>query len=179
MISWVSNKLELSASKISGRGYVAKDFIKKGEILIVQGGQILHVSNLERPHWQGLIHIGFQVESEFYILSVTEGGAPIREGLFSMNHSCEPNAGFSGQITLVSMRDISAGEEITYDYAMTDRLIAAEKVWSNLDCLCRSRLCRKVVTPMDWQRADLQVRYRGYFSTHVERAIHACHLAAV
>ena len=37
-----------------------------------------------------------------------------------MNHSCEPNAGLSGQVVLVAMRDIRDGEEILYDYAMSD-----------------------------------------------------------
>ncbi len=35
-----------------------------------------------------------------------------------INHSCNPNAGFKGQIFMVAMRKIKRGEEITYDYAM-------------------------------------------------------------
>jgi len=34
-----------------------------------------------------------------------------------INHCCEPNAGWRGQIFLVAMRDIPAGEEIHFDYA--------------------------------------------------------------
>ncbi|HTQ89004.1 MAG TPA: SET domain-containing protein [Streptosporangiaceae bacterium] len=32
-----------------------------------------------------------------------------------INHSCEPNVGFAGNIVLVAMRDISPGEELTTD----------------------------------------------------------------
>jgi hypothetical protein len=32
-----------------------------------------------------------------------------------INHSCEPSVGFAGNIVLVAMRDISAGEELTTD----------------------------------------------------------------
>ena len=37
-----------------------------------------------------------------------------------INHSCEPNVGFAGDIVLVAMRDISPGEELTTDYALFD-----------------------------------------------------------
>ena len=37
-----------------------------------------------------------------------------------INHSCEPNVGFAGNIVLVAMRDISTGEELTTDYALFD-----------------------------------------------------------
>jgi len=37
-----------------------------------------------------------------------------------INHSCEPNVGFAGNVVLVAMRDIEAGEELTTDYAMFD-----------------------------------------------------------
>lgn len=32
--------------------------------------------------------------------------------------ACEPNVGLGGNVLLVSMRDILAGEELTLDYAM-------------------------------------------------------------
>ncbi len=38
--------------------------------------------------------------------------------MMRVNHSCQPNVGMGGNILLVSMRDIAAGEELTIDYAL-------------------------------------------------------------
>jgi len=37
-----------------------------------------------------------------------------------VNHSCDPNCGLVGAVLVVAMRDIEPGEEITFDYAMSD-----------------------------------------------------------
>ncbi|MEY8013773.1 SET domain-containing protein-lysine N-methyltransferase [Mycobacterium servetii] len=37
-----------------------------------------------------------------------------------INHSCEPNVGFAGNIVLVAMREVTAGEQLTTDYALFD-----------------------------------------------------------
>ena len=37
-----------------------------------------------------------------------------------VNHSCDPNCGIVGSVLLVTMRDVDAGEELCFDYAMTD-----------------------------------------------------------
>ena len=38
--------------------------------------------------------------------------------MMRVNHSCEPNVGMGGNVLLVSMRDIAAGEELTIDHAL-------------------------------------------------------------
>jgi hypothetical protein len=82
-----------------------------------------------------------------------------------VNHSCQPNVGFAGNVVLVAMRDIEPGEELTTDYALFD------DYEGSLDCACRRPTCRGRVDGRDWQRADLQERYRGYFSWYLERRI--------
>jgi uncharacterized protein len=83
-----------------------------------------------------------------------------------INHSCDPNVGFSGQISLVAMRDIAPGEEICFDYAMSDGSPIDE-----FDCVCGNPHCRGRVTGEDWRLAKLQERYRGYFSSYLARRI--------
>jgi hypothetical protein len=63
------------------------------------------------------------------------------------------------------MRDIRAGEELTHDWAMTD-----DDDYS-VECNCGAANCRKILTGKDWQRADLQKRYAGYFSAYLARKI--------
>src|SRR4051794_18963702 len=70
-----------------------------------------------------------------------------------LNHSCEPNVGFGGNIVLVAMRDIAAGEELTTDYALFDDYDG------EMTCSCRTARCRGVIGGRDWRLPELQRRY--------------------
>ncbi|MBA3273895.1 MAG: hypothetical protein H0T11_08510 [Chthoniobacterales bacterium] len=59
------------------------------------------------------------------------------------------------------MREIRAGEELTHDWAMTDNDDGS------IVCRCGALNCRGTITGKDWQRSDLQERYRGYFSSYL------------
>jgi hypothetical protein len=83
-----------------------------------------------------------------------------------VNHSCEPTLGFAGEITLVALRDIEAGEQLTFDCATCD-----SQPYDEFECECGSSACRIKVTGEDWMRPDLQVRYRGNFSPYLQRRI--------
>jgi uncharacterized protein len=78
-----------------------------------------------------------------------------------INHSCEPNVGFAGNIVLVAMRDISAGEELTTDYALFDDYDG------EMECRCGQPSCRHTINGRDWQRPELQRKYGSYFSTYL------------
>ena len=64
------------------------------------------------------------------------------------------------------MREIEVGEAITFDYAMSDT-----KPIFAFDCWCSTSKCRKKIVGNDWQLADLQERYAGWFAPHVARLI--------
>ena len=60
-----------------------------------------------------------------------------------INHSCAPNAGLrfaGGSVTLIAIRTIAPGEEITWDYSTT----LAESNW-HMICQCRAPECRRVI----------------------------------
>ena len=78
-----------------------------------------------------------------------------------INHSCEPNVGFAGNIVLVAMRDISTGEELTTDYALFDDYDGA------MECQCGTPSCRGTISGRDWQRPELQRKYGRYFSWYL------------
>ncbi|MGH3270311.1 MAG: hypothetical protein ACRDN1_14840 [Trebonia sp.] len=40
-----------------------------------------------------------------------------------------------------------------------------------MPCQCGTADCRGVITGHDWQRPDLQRKYRGYFSWYLQRRI--------
>ena len=71
-----------------------------------------------------------------------------------------------GNVLLVSMRDIGAGEELTIDYA----LFLGDPDFA-MDCHCRAAACRGTLRGTDWMIADLQERYRGWFSWWLQQKI--------
>jgi len=84
-----------------------------------------------------------------------------------INHSCDPNCGCPGDYRrLVAIRDIEEGEEITYDYAMTEK----EPDWS-MKCKCGEPDCRKTITGNDWKIESLQNKYKGYFIDYIQKEI--------
>ena len=86
--------------------------------------------------------------------------------MMRVNHSCDPNVGMGGDVVLVSMRDIAAGEELTIDYA----LFLGDPGFA-MECQCGAAACRGVVTGTDWMRPEVQRRYRGWFSWWLRREI--------
>lgn len=77
-------------------------------------------------------------------------------------HSCNPNCGIVDLFKVVSMRKIKAGEEITWDYAMT------EEEHPPFECKCGSTNCREVICgfrPMTpEQRENFISKYGGMIS---------------
>ncbi|NDJ54303.1 MAG: SET domain-containing protein [Chloroflexi bacterium] len=143
-----------------GRAVFAAKPIQAGDLLVMWGGAIHSQVEFDAlsPKQRSL---SLQVEEGLYL---------VPQGLDNpadwVNHSCTPNAGLSGQIGLVAMRDIAAGEEITFDYAMSDG-----DPYDEFECACGTPNCRQRVTGNDWQRPDLWERYAGYFSPYLQRRI--------
>lgn len=88
------------------------------------------------------------------------------EAITHVGHSCRPNCGLRGAVLIVAMRDIAAGEILTFDRAMTDGSDVHE-----IECQCGDVACRGKVTCEDWMLPELQLRYRGYFSPYLARRI--------
>ncbi len=143
----------------AGKGVFATQNFQKGDVLVIFGGRAVTRETLDGISAELGRH-ALQVGKDLFLLQHA-----FEEGEW-LNHSCDPNLGFEGQITLVAMRDIQEGEEVCFDYSMVDMSDADE-----FDCACGSTLCRGRMTGEDWRRADLQTRYKGYFGAHVQRAI--------
>lgn len=159
--SHLSPKLEARPFPEKGGSAVfALETIAKGELLVVWGGRIIAESELDFdiPHFTQRV---LQIEEGLFILQPE----PLESSDY-FNHSCTPNAGFSGQVALVSMRDIAMGEEVCFDYAMSDG-----SPYDEFNCCCGSPDCRGEVTGEDWRRPELRERYAGFFSPYLQRRI--------
>ncbi len=146
----------------AGHGIVAAEYVSRGELLCIWGGHIVERAAVDRMDDAERMYV-LQVEDDLFLMA-----EPPMEPAEFVNHSCEPNAGFSGQIALTALRDIRPGEEVCFDYAMSESSVFAE-----FDCRCGSALCRSRVRASDWLRPDLQIRYRGFFSPYLQRRIDA------
>ena len=159
LLSFRSPKTEVRESKIHGRGLFAIADIAKNQIVAVKGGHIVDGKTLREKITPHLGPVEIQIDDDLFIAPVTEEER--ESSMLYSNHSCDPNLGVRGEITFVAMRNIRAGEELTHDWAMTD-----DDDYS-IECNCGAPQCRKTLTGKDWQRADLQERYAGYFSAYL------------
>ena len=76
-----------------------------------------------------------------------------------LNHSCEPNCGIKDLFKIVAMRDIKSGEEITWDYEMTED----NPNW-RMRCRCGSDQCRKNIGNYQNMPEKTRQKYRGFIS---------------
>lgn len=163
MNSWFSPKTEKRNSAIQGRGLFARESIAAGEIVCVKGGAIMDLASFALVRDQ-VTPAEIQIEDDLYI--APRGAEEVEANILCLNHSCDPNVGVRGQITFAAMRDISAGAELTIDYAMIDGDPS-----ERMQCSCGAPTCRRTITGDDWRLKDLQDRYRGYFSRYIEDRI--------
>ena len=142
-------KAYVRSTKKYGKGVFAKAPIKKGEIIARFDGPTYQ----EWDYWTD------------YLFDHVIQYAPKRwrtsNGIAKLlNHSCDPNCGIKARFNVVAMRDIKKGEEITWDYEMTER----STHW-HLKCKCGSPLCRKKIGNFRKMPKEVRQKYKGYISS--------------
>ena len=158
--SWLTPSAALRDAGRKGQGIFAVAPIGRGETVAGFGGQIVGRAEFDRLDQDRRTH-SIQIDTELYLVSPVE-----LEPADYANHSCEPNAGMMGNVLVVAMADIEAGEEICFDYAMCDADDYDEFV-----CECGTPSCRGLITGADWKRPELQERYAGYFSSYLANRV--------
>lgn len=144
---------------IDGEGSCALEPIAAGETVAAFGGHCLSGAALG----EGRSHPPHAVQIDEDVFLVAGPDTPARD---LVAHSCSPNCGIVGGVLVVAMRDIAAGETLSFDHAMT--------MGCELDafaCACGAATCRQLVTGRDWMLPELQIAYRGYFSAYLAKRI--------
>lgn len=158
--SYLSPKLESRPHPVKGVcGIFCREPVAKDEIVVVWGGKVLTADEVD-PSMPNFTQQVLQIDDELFLMT------PSLEPTDCFNHSCDPNVGMSGQISLIAMRDIAPDEEVCLDYAMCDG-----SDYDEFDCTCGSPKCRGHITGEDWKRPELWQRYEGYFSPYLQRRI--------
>jgi len=135
--AYLTEKCEVRNRDVAGgKAVFARELIEPGEVVAVWSGRLVSAEELDDLPDDIRRHTA-QVEEGFYLASLNPDEAPDY-----INHSCEPNAGLDGQITIVAMVTIRPGDEITIDYAMCDG-----SPYDEFDCACGSSHCRGRAMP--------------------------------
>jgi len=146
----ISSKVEILEKPGYGNGLYAKKPIKKDEFIGSFKGKIYRAERATLLPPEAINH-AMQISEKEYSL-------PKDPTITMANHSCDPNSGIRGIFDIVAMRDINAGEEITWDYEMSEK-----SDW-RLDCSCGSRNCRGIIGTYENMLEAVREKYNGYIS---------------
>jgi SET domain-containing protein len=140
--------IEVRKTKKQGKGVFATKKMRKGTRIASFDGEIYdnafdewddylynHVIQFERRKWRN-----------------SRGVANL------INHSCQPNCGIKNLFDVVTMRTIQKGEELFWDYAMTENY-----VWS-MKCTCGTPTCRKRISTFKALPLATRKKYEGFIS---------------
>ncbi|NKC12397.1 MAG: SET domain-containing protein-lysine N-methyltransferase [Gammaproteobacteria bacterium] len=136
-----------------GRGIFARQDFESDEIVII-GTPV--VTSVERT-WQTL-----QIDVDTHVR--------VDEPFELVNHSCDPNCGVRanevGGYDLVARRKIYTGDEINFDYAMTEWISIAVS-----DCHCGTDLCRGKILGGKYLSPEFLKKYEGFLTPYYSKLL--------
>src|SRR5262245_38991382 len=133
--SWLTPSAETRPIPAKGgMGVFAREAIRAGTTVAGFGGAMVDRKELANLG-EAVQHHALQVDDDLFLASV-----PPFDPADYVNHSCDPNCGIVGSVLLVTMRDVAAGDELCFDYAMTDM-----DDYDQFVCQCGTAICREVV----------------------------------
>lgn len=149
-------KIEVRNSKIQGSGLFALEPIHKDErIQYIRGAKFKMVVKGRQEAMSIMNSIGVGRYSW-----LDTKNTPFRY----INHSCEPTAAIIGTKTVVALREIRKGEEITMDYSMTD----ADPYWE-MKCRCDTKTCRKKIGSIQTVPPEVFKRHMPYIPKNFQK----------
>ncbi len=129
--------------------FAAREF-KRGDVVTQFSGKILHRSEIPKK---------YRGENDRYMqIGIDEYLGPSGKTDDLINHSCDPNCGLKftkSGILLVAIKNITLGDEITWDYSTT----MYENAWK-MKCDCKSKKCRKIIGEFALLDIELQKKYQ-------------------
>ena len=128
-------KVHLGESSIEGTGVFASVAIQKGEaVLRIDDSRVVDAANPLRPELgEYQRHCDYLADGQVVHMRLPER---------HINHCCDPNTfvrTINGARYVFALRDIGAGEEITFDYCINS---GGDTIWQ---CNCGSPRCLKTI----------------------------------
>lgn len=153
-----SGDLVAGRSQIDRNGMFASRDFRKGEEVYVLNGKEIDIPTIEKIYLDGLHRIttdGFQISDQSYLFLDTYSSY--------INHSCNPTCGVTERSTLIALRDIFKGEEITYDYSSVEWTPHSYCLYDSTEwpmiCRCGAQNCRKIITCFPYLPEDVKQRF--------------------
>ncbi|MBU3738707.1 MAG: SET domain-containing protein [Rhodoferax sp.] len=137
-------RIQTRRSGVHGRGVFALQDIAAGETIIEYVGEVITWAQAQRrhphdpndPHHTFFFHI-----DERHVIDALHGGNSSRW----INHSCDPNCEADerdGRIFIQALRNIRAGEELSYDYGLVIDERYTARLKAEYPCWCGAAVCR-------------------------------------
>jgi SET domain-containing protein len=155
MSIFVPAHLEIKKSRRNGKGVYVKKHIKKGQLVIslAQSGTISSNVNASKK--------AIQIDADLYL-------DPKHHVWGFLNHSCEPNTMFDSEnFQIFAIRDIMAGEEITYNYCTTEFDLLAKN--EHFSCRCGSKNCIGTISGFKHLPQELKVQLKPYLANYLKK----------
>jgi hypothetical protein len=130
--------LIIRSSDIHAAGCYTTAPIAKGDRVVEYTGDVVSHDEGDRLY----------KNKDYTYLFALEGSTDMVDGYgmaMYINHSCDPNCEtdqFDGHIWIIALRNIKAGEELTYDYNLFDGV-------GDAPCTCGARKCRGTMYSWD------------------------------
>jgi SET domain-containing protein len=137
-------RIQVRRSGVHGKGVFATQRIAEGETIIEYVGEVItwkealrrHPHDPKDPNHTFYFHI-----DEERVIDAKHGGNSSRW----INHSCDPNCEADeeeGRVFIKALRNIKAGEELSYDYGLIIDEPYTKKLKAEYPCWCGAKLCR-------------------------------------
>lgn len=130
--------LTIRHSTIHSLGSFAKKEIEQGAHIRMMSGDVIDFKEVMSRINRGSLTPDdpLQIDTNLFI--------DLDPSSLAINHSCSPNAGIRSQNELIAIRNIGAGEEVTFDYSTTVSRSVSPEAWS-MKCKCKSKHCRLII----------------------------------
>lgn len=143
-------KVRLKRTRNRGQGVFALRRIHKGEVIGVFDGRVFDTK-----------YDGWTEDQLNHVIQISPNQWRDSNGIARyLNHSCDPNCGVRGRFKIVTMRNIEPGEELTWDYEMTEM----NNFGWRMSCRCNTDMCRGTIGHYRNMPKDVRERYGSYIS---------------
>ncbi len=149
-------------SKIHGKGIFAVHPVKRGGIIFKIPGVIVRREIKNAKQSLRLVN-WIEIAKDTWI-------NPNRTTVRNFNHSCDPNAIITPRHSVKAIKDIKAGDEITFDYSLTD----TDTYWK-VTCTCGAKNCRKVIGSVQSLPRRTYETKRPFIPPHARTAFSIAH----
>ena len=145
----------ICTSKIEGFGINLGEDAKKGDVISLIKGEMKFKVNrskrdaLANPNWVG-------IKKDQWI-------DPTKPYKF-LNHSCNPSVGIKGSVSIVALRNLKEGEEITIDYST----IEGDPRWE-MKCMCGEKNCRDIIRSIHFLPESQFRKYLPFVSNYFKK----------